>query len=296
MEGGLSSARSNKDDSGHSVPSPSGAGLRFSASSILHTTNVSLSPLLSPDPMTPACAAEAPAGPAPAPASSSWNQTLKVLVAQSSAISLSPPPSPLADVVKGPSSSSSSDATTKKAVRFQIQQNVSPCIPSTTCRNSTHNSCRSSVVMTTASRRRYQRRNSKTPAMLMQSMSTSHASQPLPSQSKISPEFALNSFSFLPSTIISSSNEANPIAGSTKVDAPRISTSSAGSNIGAVLLGMNECSSTSACMDASNNTVSDCETQRIKSMPPRIVSRDFGIGMEQEEQSSGECCKRRKLL
>ena len=292
VEGGLSSARSNKVESGHSVPPPSEFPLDFSAS-ILQTTNVPLGPLPSPYPVPPTEA------PAPSSSPPSWTQTLKLLVAQSSAISLSPPPSPPA--TKRPSATSS-DATAKRVVRFEEQQNdaasPSPCIPPTSC---THNSCRSSVAMTTTtSRRRYQRRNSKTSAMMMQSMSSSHASQTLSSQSLLSSRFALNSFSIHSNTNISSGNEVKAIAGSTAVGAHnRRSTSSAGSNIGSALPGMNECSSaTSTYMNTSNNTmqsVSDCEMQRTKSMPPRIVSEDFGIGMGQD-QSSGEGCKRRKLV
>ena len=281
VEGGLSSARSNKVESGHSVPPPSEFPLDFSAS-ILQTTNVPLGPFPSPYPVPPTEA------PAPSSSPPSWNQTLKLLVAQSSAISLSPPPSPPA--TKRPSATSS-DATAKRVVRFEEQQNdaasPSPCIPPTSC---THNSCRSSVAMTTT-RRRYQRRNSKTPAMMMQSMSTSHASQTLSSQSLLSSRFALNSFSIHSNTNISSGNEVKAIAGSTAVGAHnRRSTSSAGSNIGSALPGMNERSSaTSAYMNASNNTmqsVSDCEM---------LVAEDFGIGMGQD-QSSGEGCKRRKLV
>ena len=283
MEGGLSSARSNS----HSVPPPSEFPLHLSASSILQTTNAPLGPLPSPDPVPPTCTITE----APAP-STSWDQTLKMLVAQSSAISLSAPPSPSA--TKRPSATLS-NATAKRAVPFEDQQNdavsQSQCVSPTTC---AHNSC-SSVVAMTATRRRYQRRNSKTPAMLMQSMSTGHASQALPSQSSLTSGFALNGFSIRPDTIISSGNEVKPtcIAGSTTVGAPNRSTSSAGTNIGSVLPEMNECCSRST--SASNNTMSDCEMQRIKSMPPRIVSEDFGIGMERE-QSPRECCKRRKLV
>jgi hypothetical protein len=240
-QGGLSSARLNKFESGHSV-----ASLSF------------------PDPVPPSCNTEAPAPSSSSPPS--WNQTLKLLVAQSSAISLSPPPSPPA--TKRPSATYS-DGTAKRVVRFEDQQNEtvspSPCIPPTTC---AHNSCRSAVAMTTT-RRRYQRRNSKTPAMLMQSMSTSHASQPLPSQSLLSSELALDSYSIPPNTF-STGNALESAIGSTVGGATRSSVlpnSNASNDVGSTLLGM----------------------------PLRIVPDDIQISMKREE-SSGECCKRRKLI
>lgn len=242
MEGDLSSARSNKFESGHSV-----AFLSF------------------PDPVPTSCTTEAPAPSSSSPPPS-WNQTLKMLVAQSSAISLSPPPSPPA--TKRPSATYS-DGTAKRVVRFEDQQNdtvsPSPCIPPTTC---AHNSCRSAVAMTTT-RRRYQRRNSKTPAMLMQSMSTSHGSQPLPSQALLSSELALNSYSIPPNTF-STGNALESAIGSTVGGATRSSVlpnNSASNDVGSTLLGM----------------------------PLRIVPDDIQISMKREE-SSGECCKRRKLI
>jgi hypothetical protein len=169
----LSSARSIEFDRGHSVPSLSDS-LRFSAlASILRTTKPPLDTLPIPDPLPRSGTAGAPA-----PTTSSWNQTINMLVTQSSAISLSPPPSPPFYAAKQPLSSSG--ATTKRTVRFQQQKDSGGtggiAVSTSTCNPScTQSSCFGSAVHTP--RRRYQRRNSKTPAMLMRSMSTSQAGQ-----------------------------------------------------------------------------------------------------------------------
>ena len=175
-----------------------------------------------------------------------------------------PPPFPPAIAIQRPTSPTIVRA--KKTVRFEQDDgegNSGGAMPLSTCTLSQSSRLRSSVPLT--ARRRYQRRNSKTPAMLMQSsMSTISATQASPSQS---PSRSSPSGRTLSSCASFSSSEVKPST----------STCTTSGEIERALLGMME--STSITSKSEANT-----------------SEDFDMSGEREQQFEAECSNKRRKV
>ena len=172
-----------------------------------------------------------------------------------------PPPFPPAIATQRPPSPAIVRA--KKTVRFEQdggEDNSGGVMPLSTCALSQSSRLRSSVTFTT--RRRYQRRNSKTPAMLMQSTITATQASPSQSPSRSSPSGRTLS----PHASFSSSE----VKSST-------STCTASGEIERALLGMMESTSITSKSEAS-------------------TSEDFDMSGEREQQFEAECSNKRRKV
>lgn len=169
-----------------------------------------------------------------------------------------PPPFPPAIATQRPPSPAIVRA--EKTVRFEQdggEDNSGGVMPLSTYTPSQSSRLCSSVTLT--ARRRYQRRNSKTPAMLMQSATQASQSQSpsrsLPSGRTLSPHASFSSSEVKPST----------------------STCTASGEIERALLGMMESASITSKSEAS-------------------TSEDFDMSGEREQQFEAECSNKRRKV
>ena len=172
-----------------------------------------------------------------------------------------PPPCPPVTATQRPPSPAIVRA--KKTVRFELdggEGNSGGVTPLSTCTLSQTSRLRSSATLT--ARRRYQRRNSKTPAMLMQSTITATQASPSQSPSRSSP-----SGRTLPPHASFSSSEVKPST----------STCTASGEIERALLGMMESTSITSKSEAS-------------------TSEDFDMSGEREQQFEAECSNKRRKV